>query len=449
MPFTYPIVATLITAFLIIAGLRGRRVASTPHCRNCGYDLRGFPDLSHGQCSECGSQFPQAVDRTTRNRDRNLVRIGLVGFILVWLAWGASRALVSLGPDFVRIRSNDSLVRMFLDESFPERYAAAGELSRRISSGQFTSQDASPVVDRIISLTQQGRPAMEFTPFLAQADSINAINPSQFAAIAHIMIPNDMTFNFTIWPDIVSLYGPPSSFRLELHANRNVFGFGFAYFQPGFQLTAVSLQDSASKKMVPVKISKNFGYPDECGIYFDATLLPPGVYDALFTVNAQINSMNSPKVLTQWTRTEKHRVKIWPDAPLMLFSRTGPLSIDSTPPDDPSIADKLSVHIALISGQGQVRLATRLSIDGITPGLFAKVIVKASGADYCAGYLVLPPRMGGGVDTFGIVPSFPNNVHEVDVVLQPDLDDARLWGDAPVVYGNPIIFHHVPIGIDR
>jgi hypothetical protein len=449
MHIAFPIVATLITAFMVIAGLRGRRVASTPHCRNCGYDLHGLADLTRGRCSECGSDFPEAVDLGERKPNGSLVKTGLVFFVVIWLGWGAFRLLDFLGPAFVRIRSNDSLSRMFFDESNYDESAASEELSRRMSNGQFGPQDASTVVDKIIARSLQHHSRQDFfSRFLADANRINAITPSQFAAIGHLVspdLPNDTTL--TIDQVNLDLYSRTSGYKLELHKHRDAFGLGFPYWQPGFQITGFLLCNSASKKVIPVKFLGKWGFSDECGIYFDPTILPAGVYDAQINVNVQINPVNITKVLTSWTQIERHCVKVWPDSPLILFSRTSPLSIDTTSPDDPSIANKISVQVEVIHAKGQLRLATKLISKGIIPGLFAQVIVRANGTDYFGGRLVVPARTAGGFETFAIAPSFPENVSDVDVVLKPEFEDARQWGDAPAIYGNPLAFQHVPMGI--
>src|SRR5690242_13672777 len=64
-------------AFLLIRGLRGRKIDDHPLCRRCGFDLIGLPhDVK--TCSECGADVssPRAVRIGHRRRRAGMVWAG-------------------------------------------------------------------------------------------------------------------------------------------------------------------------------------------------------------------------------------------------------------------------------------------------------------------------------------------------------------------------------------
>ena len=95
---------TLLGAWLVVTGWRGRRLVGVVECAKCRFELRGI-DL-HGACPECGQALSATgASRIRRARRPVRVAIGTAVFVLgaypiAMLGWLAASqvSLVQIAP---------------------------------------------------------------------------------------------------------------------------------------------------------------------------------------------------------------------------------------------------------------------------------------------------------------------------------------------------------------
>lgn len=139
----------VLGVWLLVRGLRGRRLDEHPVCRKCRFDLDGvFPGKD--VCPECGSGLKtgRAVRIGNRRRRRGAVGFGSV-LLLLGLAgigagsnWGARVQWIRLKPTWLLLidaRGADA----------PAASTALKELTRRVSAGSFSEH-------RIATLAEEG-----------------------------------------------------------------------------------------------------------------------------------------------------------------------------------------------------------------------------------------------------------------------------------------------------
>src|SRR4051812_37949123 len=86
--------------FLLVFGVRGRRVDDHPVCRKCGFDLYGRPEEST-RCSECGTDLRKrrTVRVGNRKKRRRVAGMGAAGVSLGILWLGSMGWIVGRGID--------------------------------------------------------------------------------------------------------------------------------------------------------------------------------------------------------------------------------------------------------------------------------------------------------------------------------------------------------------
>src|SRR5438552_5497377 len=84
MPISLAIAALLSGVWLLVIGVRGRRVGDHPHCRRCGFDLFGLPNTS-SRCPECGANLTVRRSTVTGARRSRSFSLG-IGLLLALLS---------------------------------------------------------------------------------------------------------------------------------------------------------------------------------------------------------------------------------------------------------------------------------------------------------------------------------------------------------------------------
>jgi hypothetical protein len=155
MPIWLPYLAALLLiagTFLLIRGLRGRRIDDHPLCRRCGFDLIGLPaDVKN--CSECGADVssPRAIRIGHRKRRAGLASLGAVliapvvlGVALLAYMSASNVKWIERAPYWFVARQSRSTVAS-------ERDAALTELIRRIHANQLSAQQVKPLTDAALA----------------------------------------------------------------------------------------------------------------------------------------------------------------------------------------------------------------------------------------------------------------------------------------------------------
>src|SRR5262249_24577926 len=131
-----PLVLFALGVFLILRGLRGRRVDDHPICRRCGFDLVGRPQGSD-RCPECGADLnrPHGIRDGRRVRRTGMLATGtfLTGMILAFAGVGAWMALSD--TDLRQYAPAWYLRREASGNDPKSRDAALAELDKRLVAG--------------------------------------------------------------------------------------------------------------------------------------------------------------------------------------------------------------------------------------------------------------------------------------------------------------------------
>jgi hypothetical protein len=149
MPFLVPAaILWIVGTFLLIRGLRGRKVDDHPLCRRCGFDLIGLPaDVK--TCSECGADVssPRAIRIGHRKRRTGMAWAGvlliapvILGIALIGWMSVSNFKWIEHAPYWYVARESRSNVAA-------ERDAALVELARRITANQLSAEQIKPLTD--------------------------------------------------------------------------------------------------------------------------------------------------------------------------------------------------------------------------------------------------------------------------------------------------------------
>src|SRR4051794_3441146 len=92
----------IVSVVLVVAGLRGRVAGDDPHCRRCGFNLRGR-NLSSSKCSECGNELTDsAVRHGVRERRGAVLGVGIVLMTLSLAGLGLAGYAWASGYDWIK-----------------------------------------------------------------------------------------------------------------------------------------------------------------------------------------------------------------------------------------------------------------------------------------------------------------------------------------------------------
>ena len=161
--FVAPAAVAVVSAGVLWAGLRGRRVNDHPICRRCGFDLVGKPAGSTA-CSECGADLrgPRAVRVGARKRRRGMIAVALLLLVPSLACVGFLGWADASGLDLGRHKPVWWLLNDARSNNPVDRDAAFAELFRRYRAGELGKDGVARVVDRALVL--QADPAKTWLP---------------------------------------------------------------------------------------------------------------------------------------------------------------------------------------------------------------------------------------------------------------------------------------------
>jgi len=144
--------------WLLVRGLRPKRVGLTPFCRKCSYNLTGV-DLTAKEirCPECGAHLCSlnAVVFGTRRRRPGRIVLGLL-LIMV----GATPAVLTTsqvlsGVNWYRWKPTDWVLADLGSRNRTVSNKAASELSRRVSAEELSPEEASRAADVCLAIQKR------------------------------------------------------------------------------------------------------------------------------------------------------------------------------------------------------------------------------------------------------------------------------------------------------
>lgn len=149
--FLISLVVFIVGIVLLVRGIRGEWVGEDPHCRACGFNLRGR-DPASTRCSECGAELERgAITDGFRRRRAGLIWMGLVMAVV----GGAMPALWSVyfvrNIDWATLKPASWLFADLDSSDVRARNIAWRELQRRIDVGSMSAGTANELLDKILA----------------------------------------------------------------------------------------------------------------------------------------------------------------------------------------------------------------------------------------------------------------------------------------------------------
>lgn len=156
-----------------VLGMRGRPVGGHPHCRKCGYDLFGLPEVTT-RCPECGVSLaaPQSRRTGALRRNRLLIAVGLLLVVSGCLTAGYHTKQWATNFNWASLKPLWWLERELVSTAVPTRQSAETELSRRLASGRLTSRDAARIA--MLAPLPINRPTT-ISPFVAATTLVPSV----------------------------------------------------------------------------------------------------------------------------------------------------------------------------------------------------------------------------------------------------------------------------------
>jgi hypothetical protein len=137
---------------LLVLGMRGRRVGEDPHCRTCGFNLRGR-DPDSERCPECGTEVTAASLAVGRQqRWPALIRLGLGLALLGAAASGVQTWRWAHDADWSKWKPTAWLISDLETVGPRERGRALDELLSRVRGDDAKQADVDAVVDHMLTL---------------------------------------------------------------------------------------------------------------------------------------------------------------------------------------------------------------------------------------------------------------------------------------------------------
>ncbi|MCK4871689.1 MAG: hypothetical protein KAS72_03085 [Phycisphaerales bacterium] len=208
------IALSLLTGiWLLVAGVRGRKISDHPFCRRCKYDL-----VMHGKasvCPECGRGLAdhRAVRHGIRCKRPRVIAFGSL-FLLVGLGgWGVAGWASAVTYDWNRIKPVSWLKREAIVPSTTIPTPAHQELLRRLMLGRLSEQQVDDLVQTGLSI--QGDPNAtwndEWGDFIEEAIERGKLTDEQEETYYRQTL--EFSFDITCRPKVRA--GEPIPFRIS------------------------------------------------------------------------------------------------------------------------------------------------------------------------------------------------------------------------------------------
>ncbi|MBX3402884.1 MAG: hypothetical protein KF699_05655 [Phycisphaeraceae bacterium] len=312
------LLVSLVGAAVLLLALRGRLVASGPHCRGCRFDLRGLTlirdstDAPMPVCPECGRAIggPTDILDGLRRRSKPMLLLGLVLALGPWAAIAAAaytsgRAnTVALKPSWLLLVE----VRAMQPGSVGPQLT---ELRSRMQNGTLSPSHRLRLVERALAVQ-----AEKTAPWIAEwGDVINA------AAVAGVLSEEQLAAHARNAPSITVVARPRiavgDTLVLELSQSGNRVGDA-PVGRPPLQL-ATSLQSvRIGERTLPGQ-----GGHMQTGIHpgtgrsssvsrHDHFFSEPGEFDVVTTWRLSVSETGTETALAEWTEERVVRVTIEP-----------------------------------------------------------------------------------------------------------------------------------------
>lgn len=455
----------VIALLLIWQGVRGVLQFSEPHCRRCGYDLRGLDWKSDERiCPECGADVgePGAVRYADRRRSRARVAAGIALICLSLLLVQIPKLYRGYQIRSRANRSNGSLIAG-LAIGAGSSWEDWEDLRLRYESNRISTPEAAVVVDRIIAYLEANPPA-----------SVRAVRfDSSPLAVADRFLRTAFKRGDIAQEQLGRLcdafYGPQPAVRMrkrmrqgrreEMHIARAV-----PWELPGMRSVQAIRQVRLDGE--PVEMISLGGFK---GDYLSSDgwrmiqgrieiAVAPGQHEFGFELdwglvddqaqfNPRFDSLPGrprwwPQPLLHRTLTAKIPVKVLPPD-------VSPIRLVTDPAHDPSASGQISFSsIAVVPHFGRIELQPKCSVGQTSVPICFRALIRIDRNEYDLENWLCQDQGESGLGrslNHTLIERSPVAASTATVILEPAPDLAEQHTIAEEIWGKPIIFERVPL----
>jgi hypothetical protein len=484
------VIFSLVGLVLIVLGVRGQPIFSSPRCAKCGYDLRNVQFMSDEavrNCPECGNDLARvaAVSFGKWQRQPKRIVYGVALLLLPWAlgfgiaVYARSRAIATAGggggsrgyvaPAQRAAMSTPALLanlKLTVDQPWDWQ-----ELEGRMRRGQLTQADVDAAFATLTAhitakhaKTGRREPIHWADGFLKSAIAKGIVSPQEIVALTQAFYGTDpkLTLRSSARAD------EPFALTLNQHEPWNLAGmrqvWSLASITADGQTPLVPQRRySGGRKGVTPPPMK----PDELSASAnDGELqlilphaLPPGEHEITITrevgvidENATLRGLDGkpgtpdrwPSPVARWKSVVKRKVTVVPKGASVLQLVTDPNA-------DPFKAGSIVVEQALTrpSSRG-VEFALKLKTQGtLTPLVSYRIWIQAGAdkVDYGTMVMGTDPLAGGFHSYSGgkAVKQLPADVKTIDLLFEVDESGAERFPAIESIWGKPHVIRSVKL----
>jgi hypothetical protein len=443
-----PLVLLALGVFLIVRGLRGRRVDDHPICRHCGFDLIGRAQGSD-RCPECGADLngPHAIRDGRRVRRTGALASGafLTALVLVFAGVGAWMALSD--TNFRQYAPAWYLRREANGNDPKSRDAALAELDKRLVAGVLPQPQIDALADDALRLQADAtRPWITgWGDLFEDAWAANKISSDRLGRYFDNALASAITLDLRsdITRGVDRLYYWTRSGKARLgsrstfNANKEISSIDIG---PG---PHPALHKGTEGMSSGEMLSANGGGGTGTAIYFK-----PGEQDKIPDgPNPLVMHMNVT-IARNWNAPPIYKTKLDLRGTFTMHpAGEATVKINRDPSLRPAMEKAITCRELNYGHWSPGQLNATIMVDSIPSGVGYDVYAKIHGKEEKLGSFARPakngPHVSGGFGFGNSVPPF--NDAAIDLILKPSDDAAVGTSDTFEIWDGQIVVKNVPV----
>ncbi len=468
MFFIAPIILLFVVVFLcvgvglILAGVRGRALWSSPYCMACKYDLRGRVPEESPNCPECGADLtdPKAVGFLKHGRRPKMIWAGIViivapfalSLILSLAIPFFLRSPRSIGPHNLSQQNTATLltyVQGHIDEPW-----GWDELSDRIKAGTLSAAEAEQALGYAITHMTTTKPNGWDQPLHWQDEFLATGYQAGYFSEAAVLDFMDAYHGKAATLDRLPRVQPGEKtlhFRIRYGSNWPMSQHGGLPVDLLWTIDTIEIDGETAKfdiQSIDLDLAYgNIHLPD----------LAPGEYTITVTLDtACIEAQH----LVGFNR-QNASADDWPQAirrgpvtiqqTLTILSETDePVTLSTDPALDPGAGGILVKHLVVQPERGKRRVSVELDVHGSYAGAVSfDVVMELAGERHDLGpFFFIKSGKGrtySGTDRSFLVDVLDPDVTTADIILTPNPRHVFSRSEIDAVWGETVMLKDVPV----
>ncbi len=453
--------ALLVIALLLIwQGARGVLQFGEPHCRRCGYDLRGLDFKSEQRtCTECGTDVgkPGTVRYADYRRSPRRIAAGIVLIGLCVLGFTAEELYRAYRYRTPSVQSNAKLIANLITGA--NARSNWEELQKRYMTGRLSGSEVAAAFDQLIGYLK-ANPSSSVNPY-------SSSNPLLWAEVFFgLAVQGGHLSDERVKPLCDAYYGTDPGVRMqtrirqgrkliiEFRSRNNRTLPGVKWVQA---LRLVQIDGKPLEAVARDRVGESRDYLScQPGLLIEAEAnmeASPGKHEMMFELDwglldekTQISPRfgDLPGQAERWPRTLVRRV-LTAKVPIEVVPPdVSPIKLVTDPARDPSTGGPISITSIQVTARGKsLSLRPRFQVPRVLVPFCFRIRMKAAGKEHDLGWE--GSGEGPSRSFYRPIDSLPADVREATVILEPAPDIAEECMTYEEIWGKPIVFERVPL----